>query len=136
MKLKKLGLLALLAFSPMVGLTACSGCSIEQENESESVNPEDIPEGYVRVFFYVDFTQPDTGECLEHQDVLPGAKIKAPVTPYAPFQEFPNFLGWSYKELINSKSDLWNFDTDVIQVEEGVNTYNIYGIWGAEGETA
>ena len=135
MKLKKLGLLALLAISPMVGLTACSGCSSDSENESESVDPGDIPEGYIRVFFYVDFNQPNTGECLEHQDVLPDSLITAPVTPYAVSEDFPVFLGWSAKEVINDKKDLWNFSSDKVNTENGENTFSIYGIWVAEGES-
>ena len=90
---------------------------------------EAIPEGYVRVYFYVDFNQIGTGEYHTYQDVLPNSKVTKPTDPAAPSQDFPTFLGWSYKELIRSPEDLWNFDTDKVDPEEGTSEFSIIGIW-------
>ena len=62
-----------------------------------------------------------------------GSKLEAPATPTkAPMPEFPVFLGWSYKEIINDKKDLWDFSKDTVQTDE--TSFNLFGIWVAQGE--
>ena len=131
MNLKKLGLITLLASASL--LSACSGCS--NTNNDSSGNSGDIPEGYVRVFYYVDFNQPDSGEVYYTHDYELGSKIDKPETPSVPDPAYPVFLGWSYKEVIDNKDDLWNFDTDTLTMPYGGNMFNIYGIWVAAGES-
>lgn len=124
MKFKRFALATVLLASSI--LASCNNSGGTESSSGEGP----IPEGYIRVYFYRDFSQPDSGEYLSYQDVKPGSKIKKPADPTPLFTEFPVFLGWSYKEVIKDTGDLWNFDTDVVvPLEEGANTYEIYAIW-------
>lgn len=118
-----LGLLpALLAFS-------VTGCSGDNGDEKKS---EKLPDNVV-VNFYIDFNQYDSGEVYATQTISQGGKVTAPATPTeAPFEMYPNFLGWSAKEIIDNKNDLWNFDTEITSK---TGTFSIYGIWVAAGES-
>ena len=115
-----LGLLpALLAMS----VTGCSG--------GDDDTGEKLPENVV-VTFYIDFTQQDGEEYYAVQTIKQGEKVVAPETPtQSQFKEFPVFLGWSEKEIIDNKQDLWNFDNTITSK---TGTFSIYGIWVAKGE--
>ena len=133
MKLKRLALAMLLLASPL--LASCNnGGGSSGSGVTPPTSSGDIPTGYVRVYFYADFNQQMSGEYLSTVDVEKGSKVSKPDNPTAPMPDFPVFLGWSYKELINDKNDLWDFSKDVIEPTDGSNVFNLYGIWAAEGE--
>lgn len=91
------------------------------------------PTGQIAVNFYLDFNKVNEKEVYYTVNVKKGDKLTAPTTPtQAPLPEFPVFLGWSKKEIVDDKKDLWNFSTDTVDTNESV--FNIYGIWVAEGE--
>jgi len=90
-------------------------------------------DGKIQINFYIDYNQWSAKETYYTTRVKNGSKLEAPATPTkAPMPEFPVFLGWSKKEVIDDKKDLWNFSTDTVQTEEPI--YNLFGIWVAEGE--
>jgi len=124
MKLKKLAYLALIPSLFAFSATACSG---GDDKSSESLPPN------VVVTFYIDFNQPNSDEYYDQVTIEQGGKVTAPADPTeAPFPEFPVFMGWSAKEIIKSKADLWDFSNNTITSKSG--TFEIYGIWVAEGE--
>ena len=116
----------LLGLLPALLAMSVTGCSGDDDDKSEK-----LPENVV-VTFYIDFNQPNSDESYATQTIKQGEKVTAPETPTeAPFPEFPVFLGWSEKEIIQSKNDLWNFETTITSKS---GTFSIYGIWVAEGE--
>lgn len=116
----------LLGLLPSLLALSVTGCSGGDDDKSEK-----LPENVV-VTFYIDFNQANGDEYYATQTIKQGEKVVAPETPTeAPFEEFPEFLGWSAKEIIGSKKDLWNFDTTITSKS---GTFSIYGIWVAEGE--
>ena len=83
----------------------------------------------ISVTFYVDYNDVTATGVFATQVVKNGDKITNPGTPSeAPFEEFPNFLGWSAKEIIDDDADLWDFANDIVSVSIG-NKLSIYGIW-------
>lgn len=140
MKKIKLGLLTLIPALLALSLSACDNGGQVTPSQSGGGGGGDsgqtIPEGYVRVTFYIDFNQMGTEEYYDRKDIAIGTAVAEPTRPTeAPFPQFPNFAGWSAKEIIKDKNDLWNFST-TITPEEGANTFSLFGIWLAEGETA
>ena len=140
MNLKKLGLITLLASASL--LSACSGCS--NTNNGSSTTSEEVPDGKVKVTFYVDWNATNNPEVtwrtqntgVPYSSVIidQDTKVTKPADPTTPPQaEFPVFLGWSKKETIDNKQDLWNFDTDVVSSSEG-KYFSLFGIWVASGE--
>ena len=140
MNLKKLGLITLLASASL--LSACSGCS---NTNNDSNSEEEVPDGKVKVTFYVDLNATNNPEVtwrtqntgVPYSSVIidQDTKVAKPADPTtAPQAEFPVFLGWSHKETIDNKEDLWNFDTDIVSSSEG-KYFSLYGIWVAAGES-
>lgn len=139
MKNRNMLILSLLA--SMAFLSACDNSSGGGGGGNSGDSQDD---GKITVSFYIDFNYANAnkewnisgGNSLETYDVQRvenGSKVTKPADPTtAPFPEFPVFLGWSKKEVIDSKSDLWNFDTDTINTE--TKTFSLYGCWAAEGE--
>ena len=130
MKHVKLSLLSFI-LSAMV-LTGC-GCSSDNGGGGDD-DPQPY-EGKVTVKFYIDFNQASTTEVYSTAEVDNGSLVAEPTKPttaQAPLPEFPVFLGWSKKEIVDDKKDLWNFSTDKIEAEG--DTFAIFGIWVAEGE--
>ena len=122
----------LLGLVPTLLALLASGCG---GGDSGSKSEQQQPVKEIVVSFYIDFNQPNSDEVYTTQTVKSGEKVTAPETPKtAPFKEFPVFLGWSEKEIISSKDDLWNFETDTVDSDSG--RFSIFGIWVAEGEGA
>ena len=85
-----------------------------------------------------------------------GAKVKKPKNPSGPlYAEFGTFLGWSRYEIVESESQLWDFDNDLVEIDDDtiekvtVNFYtdfntfkyvfeadvfNLFGVWKAQGD--
>lgn len=142
MNLKKLGLITLLASASL--LSVCGGCSNSNKDNSSGTTSEEVPDGKVKVTFYVDWnatnspevTWRTTNDGVVYQSVIidQNTKVAKPADPATPPQaEFPVFLGWSRKETIDNKQDLWNFDTDVVNVDG--KYFSLFGIWVAAGES-
>ena len=92
-------------------------------------------DGKIAVNFYLDYNQITAGVVYESYRVNNKTKLTKPADPTeAPLPEFPVFKGWSQKEIIDNDKDLWNFDTDIMEVKEGYRSFNMFGIWVAEGE--
>ena len=120
-KIFKLGLLA----TPLL----LTGCNNSSDDSGEEVDTR------VEVRYYLDYTFEDADQTYATLKVENGSKIGQPLEPQnAPSKEFPVFVGWSKKPIIDDTADLWNFDTDTVNVDEGVKTFAIYGIWFSQGE--
>ena len=92
-------------------------------------------DGKIGVSFYLDYNQITAGVVYETYRIENHKKLTKPADPTeAPLPEFPVFKGWSQKEIIDNDDDLWDFDKDVMDVPEGYRTFNMFGIWVAEGE--
>ena len=114
-------------------LAACSSSALAGCKKSSGGDPDDPTDGYVTVNFYLDYNKEAAGEIYETQKVKNGSKVTEPTKPTeAPFPEFPNFLGWSEKEIIDNKSDLWNFSKN--KIKTNYSEFSLFGIWVAEGE--
>ena len=121
--MKKLLLVSLLAVSTF----AIIGCKGNKKKDSED-------DGKIQVNYYIDYNAITSGEVYYTYREFDGSKLQEPTKPTeAPFPEFPVFKGWSKKELIDNDADLWNFATDEMHVKEGYRTFNLFGIWVAEG---
>ena len=142
--MKKNKLLILSLFTALM-LASCNNGGITPSGGSGgggSGGGED--DNKITVNFYIDYNAANANkeftiggknslEVWATQKVDKGAKVSKPADPTeAPLPEFPVFLGWSYKEVIDRKEDLWNFDTDTVNTE--TKTFSIFGIWVAEGE--
>lgn len=125
--MKKLHVISLFLMASTLIVTGCN-----KKSGGGSGGGGSTDDGKIEVNFYADYNQLSAKNPCHTVRVKNGSKLTAPSTPEAPMPEFPVFLGWSYKEIINDKKDLWNFSTDVVQTDEP--TYNIFGIWVAEGE--
>ena len=93
--------------------------------------------GDITVKFYLDFNALAMDEVYEEYLVYNNSKLKEPTKPtaeQAPLPEFPVFKGWSTKEIIDDDSDLWNFTTDKVNVDNGVTEFRLYGFWASQGE--
>ena len=124
---KKLILLAVLS---SLFLTGCPG---PDNGEGGGGNNNDNRQE-VTVKFYADYNQKVINNVYYTCKVYNGDRITDipadPAESYYP--EFPNFKGWSLKELIGSEEDLWNFATDIVDTTD--NTMYLFGYWAAEGE--
>ena len=121
--MKKLYFALSLLFAATTALTGCRKSSGGGDDEDETIT----------VNFYHDYNQVAAGEIYDTQYVKNGSKVKEPTKPTeSPFPEFPVFLGWSKKEVIDDKKDLWNFSKDKVKTD--IDEFPIYGIWVAEGE--
>lgn len=113
-------LLSLLLVAPIM-----SGCSCGFHPSPDPVDPEKI----VDVVYYPDFNH------AEKEDILLTTKVKnnnliteKPANPTTPlYPEYPNFLGWSHKPVIDSLDDLWDFSKPL---QSKYDTFEMYGIWG------
>ncbi len=85
----------------------------------------------VTVDFYVDYNTytANVRDTYDTQIIKNGDKLTKPATPEAPFKDFPNFLGWSTFALIEDPDLLWDFDNDIVNIED--TELIIFGIWGA-----
>ena len=137
--MKKNKLLILSLFTALM-LASCNNGGITPSGGSGGGSGGGEDDNKITVNFYIDYNAATANkeytiggenklEIWATQKVDRGAKVTKPADPSAPFEEFPTFLGWSYKELIASTNDLWNFDTDTINPEEGVKEFSIFGIW-------
>ena len=131
MKMKKLFLTSLL-FAFTFSLMGCG-------NNQPTVEPDPTPGGSepevgkVVVTFYADYNQINQKNVYHVTKVNKGDKLVAPNAPsQSNYEEFPTFLGWSIKQVIDSRDDLWDFANDRVDIEE--LTLNMFGIWVAEGE--
>lgn len=117
----------LLVMTSFLGLMACNHSS----GGGGSSGGGD--ENKITVNFYADYNQLNSKNVYQTLKVNKGSKLNKPTDPKeAPMPEFPVFLGWSYKEIIDDKKDLWDFSKDKVEVDEPI--FNLFGIWVAEGE--
>ena len=119
----------------IISLGACNkkkGPSTDTGTQTtESIDPT----VQVTVNFYLDYNDSLVNGKRYHRCVVQAGSLitDKPATPTsAPQEEFPVFIGWSKKEIINDLEDLWDFDKDVVPSSSKI--LNIYGIWAAEGE--
>ena len=100
-----------------------------------TVTEEDDEDKVVLVRFFLDYNNTDPSdpnkmlaEFMWYQNVpLKGATEKPANPTVAADPAFPYFIGWSTHTLIDTKDDLWNMDTDVV---DGTSyTLTLYGIW-------
>ena len=83
----------------------------------------------VTVNFYADYNT--YSESIRNiyvtQKVTNGDKLEKPADPEAPFTDFPTFLGWSTRPLIEDTNLLWDFDKNIVNIKG--STLIMYGIW-------
>ena len=123
-KLNFLSLLLAMSFSFLMG-------SCKNKSDSPIIEPDLV----VTVRFYIDYNHQSTAEDIYYScQVKNGSLITdKPTDPQnSNYSEFPNFKGWSEKEIIDNYDDLWNFDTDLMN--STMQVFRIYGIWMAPGE--
>ena len=113
------------------GLVACNNSNPPVTPSTSESEPEEEPP--LLVNFYTDYNHYDESNPYYSYrwydtQVLP----EVPPTPEAPTPGYPVFLGWSKKPIIDTKEDLWNFETDFAPL--GTYYLALYGIWMAEGE--
>jgi len=130
---KSLMFLSILSVAFLVGCTNSKG---GQSGGGDQGGGSDTPavEDEVTVNFYLDYNQKPVGNIYKKVKVARGGLITdVPANPTTPlYPEFPVFKGWSYKELISSDEDLWDFSVDKVNTQ--FNSFDIFGIWVAEGE--
>ena len=131
--MKKLSIALLLVATSFIGLAGCKKSSSGGNGGNNSGGGGTEDDGKIQVNFYIDYNQWNAKETYYSTRVKNGSKLTAPDNPTkAPMPEFPVFLGWSKKEVIDNKEDLWNFSTDVVDTTS--QTFNLFGIWVVEGE--
>ena len=123
-----------------IALTGCieqggsSSSGQSSQDSSQSSSSTSIVERKVTVNFYLDYNQVLAGNVYFTTQVDNGSLItEKPANPTeSNYPEFPVFKGWSNKEIIDNLDELWNFDVDIVIGNTG--TFNLYGIWVAQGE--
>jgi len=121
--MKKILLVSLMAMTAFMAV-GCKKSSSDSEDD-----------GKIQVNYYLDYNQITAGEIYYSYRVENNSKLQEPDRPTeGKFPEFPIFKGWSKKEVIDNMDELWNFSTDVMKVKEGIKTFNLFGIWVAQGE--
>ena len=111
------------------------GCKGNKSSNTDTSNIGD--EGDITVKFYLDFNQLAVDNVYEEYLVYNNSKLKEPTRPtseQAPLPEFPVFKGWSTKQIIDDDKDLWDFSKDVINVDDTVTEFKLYGFWASQGE--
>ena len=91
----------------------------------------------VTIYFFIDYNNTDmkdeTGTMLlkkmkwYSEKPIRMSDVPTLTSAQAPDPAFPYFVGWSDHTIIDTKADLWNFDTDVVPY--GTYTLKLYGIW-------
>ena len=124
----------LLFLLPLLSISLLIGCTPSGGQSSGKTSSESYFEGEITVNFYVDYNQKIVGNVYYSTTMENGNLITdKPEDPTEPlYPEFPVFKGWSYKEIIGSDEDLWDFSTNVVKSKN--NTFDLFGIWVAEGE--
>lgn len=106
-------------------------------NPDTPVTPTDPDDGKITIKFYLDYNQIMVDNCYATYKVDNNSKLTEPTRPTsadAPLPEFPVFKGWSKKQIVDNDADIWNFETDVVNLESGYKTFRLYGYWVATGE--
>lgn len=131
-KIHPFSILCLLAplFLASCGGRSSSGGGSSTPTQDPTFDPSDDTQ--IQVKFYLDYNKINLDEIYATKVIKRGSKVSEPTKPTeAPSSDFPVFLGWSAKEIIDDKKDLWNFSTKITTDE---NVFNLFGIWVAEGE--
>ena len=123
---------------PLLVLTtlALGGCKLFPSRSSGGGDSGE-DDDRITVKFYLDYNQLAVDNIYYQYKVENHKKLNAPDVPskdQAPLPEFPVFKGWSTKQLIDDEKDLWDFSKDVMEVQDGVDQFRLYGFWAAEGE--
>lgn len=129
---KSLMIISVLSLAFLVGCTSHKSGGDNTDGGGDDDTPAVVDE--VTVNFYLDYNQKPVGNIYKKVKVVRGGLITdVPANPTTPlYPEFPVFKGWSYKELISSEEDLWDFSVDKVNTQ--FNSFDIFGIWVAEGE--
>ncbi len=133
--MKKLHIISLFLMASTLCFAGCTnnGGSGGSGGDGPGGGGGDVDDGKIQINFYVDYNQLNIKNVYHTYRVKNGSKLTKPADPTeAPMPEFPVFLGWSYKEIIDNKNDLWDFSKDTVQTEEP--KFNLFGIWVAQGE--
>ena len=136
--MKKNILIPLFAASLLL-LSACTGNKNNGNNSGNNSNTDSseqpVDEDAITVKFYLDYNQVNVDNVYATYQIKNDSLLTEPTRPTssnAPLPEYPNFVGWSYKQIIDSTDDLWNFSTDKVNVPTGVKTFRMYGFWSVE----
>ena len=136
--MKKRIILALLA-SSLIFTTGCfrrnNSSGGGGGNSGQGGSNASIDDGKIQINFYADYNKIATKEVYYSVRVENDSKLTKPTDPTEPpLPEFPVFKGWSEKQLIDDESELWDFDNDIVHLDAGYTTFNLFGFWAAEGE--
>ena len=134
MKKLSIALLLMSSFLALAGCNKSSGGSGGSGGNGGSGGSGggSTDDGKIQINFYADYNQIEAKNVYHTYRIENGSLLTKPADPTAPLPEFPVFLGWSSKEIIDNKADLWDFSTDKVQTDEP--TFNLFGIWVAQGE--
>ncbi len=114
-------------------LFSFSACQKTEENNNSSGDSKPVEETKITVKFYVDYTRTSEKDIYYTYETTNGSLLTPPnENPEPIYPEFPVFKGWSHKEIIDDLEDIWDFSTD--KIETTSKTFNMFGIWMAEGE--
>ncbi len=126
--MKKL-LLSLFVLSS-IGLAACIGGGKKSDKSGSSEW-----DGKIEVIFYQDYNQIRIKEVYTSYRVENHTKLTKPADPTeSNYPEFPVFIGWSRKEIVDNTEDLWDFENDTLDVKDNVKEFVLFGQWVAEGD--
>ena len=128
-------LIIALCLATSLFMVGCKKNNKPSSDSSDTTTEESIdPSVVVTVNFFLDYNDVSVTGRYYRCQVNAGSLITdvppKPTTP--PMPEFPTFLGWSKKEVINDSKDLWDFSKDIVPSKSTV--LNLYGIWVAQGE--
>ena len=120
-----------LAFTALMVLGACGGRK-SKPTPTPTAEPID-PSVVVTVNYYLDYNDTTKTGRYYSESVNAGSLLTKPTDPTtSPQSEFPVFLGWSTKEIIDNKADLWDFSKDVVPSKSKL--LSLFAIWVATGE--
>lgn len=121
---------SLLLFSACTGGSKSNSESGNNNSGNTSITP--IDDDTITIKFYLDYNQVSIDNVYETYQVKNGSLLTEPARPTssdAPLPEYPSFVGWSQKQIIDSTDDLWDFAVDKVNMPTGVKTLRIYGFW-------
>ena len=136
--MKKNILIPLFAASLLL-LSACTGNKNNGSNSGNGSNTDSseqpVDEDVITIKFYLDYNQVNVDNVYVTYQIKNNSLLTEPTRPTssdAPLPEYPNFVGWSNKQIIDTTDDLWNFATDKVNLPSNIKTFRMYGFWSVE----